>query len=51
MDTEIKQLEIELEEIKDKKERLQIQYTLAMRAEIELNEKLTKLKITNSKFK
>jgi hypothetical protein len=51
MEEEIKKIELELEEIKDKKERLRIQYILALRAEIELNEKLTKLKITNSKFK
>jgi hypothetical protein len=44
MDTEIKQLEIELEEIKDEKERLQIQYTLALRAEIKLKQRLSELK-------
>jgi len=44
MDTEIKQLELELEEIKDEKQRLQIQYTLALREEIQLKKRIAHLK-------
>ena len=44
MEEEIKQLELELEEIKDEKERLQIQYTLATREEIKIKQRLSHLK-------
>ena len=44
MEEEIKKIENELEEIKDEKERLQIQYILALRAEIQLKKRLSHLK-------